>query len=259
MRRLLSAFLILVLAFAMLPACCAPAKKTAAKAEIEIETKDQFILSGTLYFAQAVKRPLVVMLHSFGMRSNNWQDLPEKVRNLGYNVFVMDLRGHGKSVYDVNMKYHSRSYFKTEDWRKNPQDVLEAISYIKDNYPKIDCENIIFIGADLGANIAVLTGARLKIKPKQFVLISPLINFKGLYIPIVISGYNTTPMLIMASEADRNTIGQVEMLGRFIQSPVTRKNYPQGGTGMLLITRNKGAEADILNFLNPVSTEKPAE
>ncbi|GBF23590.1 putative hydrolase alpha/beta fold family, partial [Candidatus Gastranaerophilus sp. (ex Termes propinquus)] len=232
------------------PAHSAPSSKARANfEEIETETKEGFVLKGTLYLAFTPNKPLVVMLHSFAMKSSDWGDLPKKVRDLGYNVLTLDLKGHGKSVYNTSLKYQSYLYFKPQDWRKIPLEALEVIDDIRQNYPRIDCTKISFIGADLGANAAVLTGVRLKNPPEKLVLISPYVNFKSLYIPVVISSYTKSSMMVIVSDADTNSRAQADMLSRFIQTPLTKKVYPTGGSGMLLLKRNAGSEDEILNFL----------
>lgn len=255
MKSVLRFLLIFTLLSAVVFAAPSGSKKSAME-DVEIETKDGVILSGVLYFAKEPKKPLVVLLHSFAQKSVNWGTLPSDLRALGYNVFTLDLRGHGKSVYDVNLRYHSRSYFTQKEWLKVPSDVMESISYIRSNYPKIDCDKTSFIGADLGANAAVLTGAALTKKPQRLVLISPQVNFKGLYTPLVIASYQSTPMLVMVSSIDQGSMKQADLLLKFIQSPVKRINYPLGGTGMSIIVRNKNANADILNFFKNDATPK---
>lgn len=252
MKRLFALLLIFSLLCLPYVSHSAPAKKASSQ-EVEIEGKDGFGLVGMLYSASVPKRPLVIMLHSFGMRSNDWGNLPKDIQGLGYNVLALDARGHGKSVYDSNFKFKSYKYFKAEDWKNMPFDVLKAIDFIKQDYPAINYNRIIFIGADLGANTAILTGIKLKNKPEKLVLISPLIDFKGMYTPVILSNYTSTPAMFMASEEDKSIKAQTTMLWGCIQSPVTKKIYPHGGTGMLLIKRNQGAEKDILNFLGAPS------
>lgn len=218
----------------------------------EIETKDGMILVGDFYPSKVKnqKMPLVIMLHSFEGKSGDWGNLPEQIRTEGNNVFALDLRGHGRSVYNKNLTYKSSKHFRHETWQKFPNDVVEVINFMKDTYSKVDYSKITFVGADLGANTAILVGEKLKQdKPVKFVLISPIQNFKGLYIPIAISNYPNTPMLIMVSDADKYFYHQANILSKFIQSPHILKVYQQGGSGTLLLKRNPSSYGEIVKFI----------
>lgn len=250
-RIFLSAILALTLLALTPSAFCAPAKGPKGIVRTEIETKDEFTLVGDFYPSRVKdkKMPLVFLLHSFGGKSSDWGPLPQKIVEGGYNVFALDLRGHGRSVYNANLRYRTYKQFTSDVWAKFPKDVLEVINYLKDTYSKVDYTKIIFVGADLGANAAVLAGDELKPRPIKMALISPAQIFKGLYIPIVISNYPNTPMLILASSSDTHFANQAKMLSRFIQSAQTIKLYPHGGSGTILLKRNPSAYDDIVKFI----------
>lgn len=227
---------------------CAAAKnskeKISKKQKIEFTTKDRFILVGDLYLAKPkTNKPLIVMLHSYGLSSRYWYTLPEQLREKGYNVLTMDLRGHGRSVYNEKLKLKSRFYFKQDTWQKLPDDVIQSINYVKANYKSINCNEIYIIGADLGASAGVLAGANMKFKPEKMVLISPMLNFKGLYIPVKIASFKNTKFFVLLSKSDKVFFN--------FHSTVTPqiKTYPLGGQGNLLLRANKEANQDIINFL----------
>lgn len=218
--------------------------KISTKQKIEFTTKDKFILVGDLYLAQPkTDKPLVVLLHSYGLSARYWGELPEKLRLKGYNVLAMDLRGHARSVYTDKLKLKSRYNFSKENWQKLPNDVVQSVSYIKSNYPYINCNDIYMVGADIGASAAVLSGLNLKNKPDKIVLISPMLNFKGLYIPIKIAHYKHTKFLVLLSKSDK-------ILFNFhTDTKPEIKTYPTGGQGNLLLKANKESDNDIINFL----------
>ena len=225
----------------------ASAKKPKApitKHKIEFTTKDKYILVGDLYLAQpATNKPLIVMLHSFGVSAKSWGTLAEILRLKGYNCLAMDLRGHGRSIYNEQLKMKSRYKFTSSDWQKLPNDVTESINYVKTNYSKINTENLIFIGADIGASAGIIAGNTLKNKPEKFIMISPMLNFKGLYIPIIIANYTTTKFLVLLSKTDK-------ILFNFHSkyTPLV-KVYQQGGPGNQLLRVNPISNDDIVNFI----------
>ena len=247
MKRISVFFAVVILVLFCTMCNVAFAKKQKApttKHKIEFTTKDNFILVGDLYLANpATNKPLVVMLHSFGVSAKVWGNIAEELRQKGYNCLAMDIRGHGRSVYNDQLKLKSRYRFTANDWQKLPNDVIESINHIKSNYSKINTENFIFIGADIGASAGLIAGNTLKNKPEKFVLISPMLNFKGLYIPIVAANYTTTRFLVLLSKTDK-------ILFNFYShyDPII-KIYPLGGPGNHLLRVNPDSTSDIVDFV----------
>ena len=149
-----SIIIALIICCSVMFSVCAIAKgkkQPQKKHKIEFTTKDKFILSGDLYIANPkTQKPLIVALHSFSLNAKAWEKLAENLRQKGYNVLAMDLRGHGRSIYNEELKLKSRFKFSKNDWQKLPFDVVESINHIKNNYPNINCNDTIFIGAAIG-------------------------------------------------------------------------------------------------------------
>lgn len=247
MKKVLVYIIFLGLFFSLTMAVSAASKKKKTpivKHKIEFVSKDKFILVGDLYLASpATSKPLVVLLHSFGVSAKSWVNLPESLRLKGYNVLAMDLRGHGRSVYNEKLKLKSRYKFTSADWQKLPEDVVESIEYVKSNYSSINTSEVIFVGSDIGGSAGILAGQIMKTKPEKFVLISPMLNFKGLYIPIVIANYTSTRFLVLLSKTDK-------ILFNFYSKPSPIiKVYPLGGPGNQLIRVNPDSVDDIVKFI----------
>lgn len=256
MKKFLAIVLIFFFAFTLLGADAAQKKKKPrkpkTKTKIEFEAKDGFLLVGDLYFAPQKKppRPLVILLHSFGSKASDWGTLGEDLRLKNYNVLVLDLRGHGRSVYTKNLRFKSRMNFAKDDWTKMPIDVVSSIDFIKKNYPQINTDEIYFVGADLGANSAVLAASVMKTKPLKMVLISPYVSFKNLDIALIVPRLNTVPMMVMASKADKYSYSQSDIIYRLIHSPKVIKLYEQGGSGNLLLKRNPSSYDEIIKYIS---------
>lgn len=246
MKKFFTILLVFLLAFTFCEAYAAKKKKApSTKHKIEFVTKDKFILVGDLYFAKnKSNKPLVVLLHSFGMNARSWKTLAETLREKNYNVLAMDLRGHGRSVYTESLKLKSRYKFSPSDWQKLPEDVIESIAYIKSNYPNINCNDIIIAGADIGASAGVLAGRLMKKEPVKFVMISPMLNFKGLYIPYKVANYSNTKFLVLLSKTDKI------LFNFYTNTKPVIKVYPAGGPGNQLLKVNPESTSDIVNFLN---------
>lgn len=219
-------------------------KKKPTMHKVEFTTRDKFIIVGDLYFAQNVSnKPLVVCLHSYSMNAKVWKDLAQNLRLKDYNVFAMDLRGHGRSVYNEQLKLKSRFYFSDETWQKVPKDVLDSVKYIKANYPKINCEDVILIGADLGAGVAANSAILFKKPPLKMILISPMIEFKGVTLPIYSEKLGNTEIFVLLSKTEKK-------LFNFKTSKIEKvKQYKIGGPGNQLIKLNQEAMDDTVSFI----------
>ena len=218
-------------------------KPISTKHKIEFVTRDKFILVGDLYLANPeTNKPLVICLHSFSMNAQVWKDMAENLRIKGYNVLAMDLRGHGRSIYNESLKLKSRYYYKQDTWQKLPKDVYDAVKYVKANYPKVNCNETIIIGADIGASAGSIGAMSLSKPPLKLILISPMLEFKGLRMPIRTNKFTDTKIMMVLAKTDR-------ILMNFnTKTPALIKHYPIGGPGNQLIRANKEAYDDIIKF-----------
>lgn len=240
--------LAVILVFASnLGAYCKTVKK-----EIEIQTKDARIIKAALSYVEmqgVEKYPTVVLLHSLGYSSENWGNLITDLNNAGYAVIAIDFRGHGKSLYDSNFKQKAWAYFTPKTYQKFPSDVIEILNQAQKDSKKVSLNNLAIVGADIGANTAILASKDLKYKPKTLVLISPTTSFKGLYVPIVMTQIGNIPILSMVSEKDNYCLKEQQNLARFAQGGFYAQNYPQGGMGMLMLKSNPTMSQDIVKWI----------
>lgn len=222
------------------------------KKEIQVQTKDNRVIKATLSYVKidnVDKYPTVVLLHSLGYSSKDWGDLTDYLNNAGYAVIAVDLRGHGKSVYDSSLHQKTWIYFTPKAYLKFPSDVEAVLNQAQKDSKKVSLNNLAIVGADIGANTAVLVANDLKIKPKTLVLISPTTSFKGLYIPIAMAQMGQIPILSMVSQKDLYSLKEQQNLSKFAQGGFYARNYPQGGMGMLMLKSNPTMSLDITKWL----------
>lgn len=243
----LSIFLVIFVLASSLGAYCKTVKK-----EIEAQTKDARIIKATLSYVKidgVKKYPTVVLLHSLGYSSLAWGNLITDLNNAGYAVIAIDFRGHGKSIYDTSLHQKSWTYFTPKAYLKFPSDVITLLNQAQKNSKKVSMDNLAIVGADIGANTAVLVAKMLPKKPKALVLISPTTNFKGLYIPIAMAQMGQIPILSMVSTKDRFCVQEQQSLSKFAQGGFYAKNYPVGGMGMMMLKLNPSMSQDITRWL----------
>ncbi len=223
----------------------------AIKKDIQIQTKDKRVIKATIsYEKRDVKQyPTVLLLHSLGYSSQDWGDLPELLNKAGYLVIAMDFRGHSKSIYDSTLKRKPWVYFTTKAFARFPSDVEEIMTQAQKDCKEVSLKNYAIVGADIGANTAVLVAQDMKVKPKTLVLISPSTSFKGLYIPIALAQIGQIPILTMVSQKDNFSMQEQKSLSKFAQGGYYARNYPLGGMGMLMIKSNPMMTVDITKWL----------
>ncbi len=248
--KLVKKIILFFIAFVLTGTVCCYAKTV--KKEITFSTKDAKVLKATLSYVkkEGVKKyPTVVLLHSLGYSSVDWGSLIPDLENSGYAVLAVDFRGHGKSIYDVNFKKKSWIYFKKSAFLKYPNDVISILNETQKQAKVFSMDNMVIVGADIGANTAVLVSKELKKKPKALVLISPTNSFKGLYIPVAMAEMGPIPVLSAVSVKDKYSVAQQKDLAKFSQGGFYALNYPQGSMGMMLLKTNPSMASDITKWI----------
>lgn len=244
--------LIFILALFVLMGTSQSAYCKIVKKAIEVKTKDSKIIKATLSYVKIegiAKYPTVVLLHSLGYSSEDWGNLIPDLTNAGYAVIAIDLRGHGQSIYNGSFQKIPWVYFQPKTYQKIPSDVVAILKETQNQSKKVSLDNMAIVGADIGANAAVLVAKELNKKPKTLVLISPTTSFKGLYIPIAMAEMGNIPILSMVSTQDKYCIQQQKELAKFSQGGFYAKNYPQGGMGMMMLKSNPSMSQDITRWI----------
>lgn len=256
MKKFLSIFLLISIGLFFCNAGIAKnnKKKETEKSDIipfEYTTSDNYIVNSFLEYPlnKSDAYHLVVLLHSYGTDSNAWSDLGDKLKEAGFTVLKIDFRGHGKSKYLSNLKQRSWLFLPPSAINDLPNDVLEIISKLSQLYPEISKKGISFVGADLGASVAIITASMLVEQPEAMVLITPLMNFKGLYIPIKLADSGKYPILALNGAKDRYSLGQMFEVKKYAQGTFDVKTYQVGGPGINILSKNPKSSVFITNWL----------
>ena len=219
--------------------------------EIECEVKDGSLIVADVYYPNEKKQKYatIVLLHSLGYSSQRWSDFANSIADAGYLVVAIDLRGHGRSVYNSKLVRQSWANFKRSVFKKYPDDILEVLRVVKEEHPRASFEDWGIVGADIGANTAVLVAEKAKFKPKTLVLISPHESHKGLFIPIAIVNIGKIPILTISSENDKTCLKSQNKKKKYAQSDFVITNFKTNITGMLMLGANPTIPALIINWL----------
>lgn len=133
--------------------------------EITIPTNDNINLHGILFYAKNVEnsissknKKLVFYLHGNAGTVNSWGGIADVYTDLGYDLFVLDYRGYGKSEGEI---YSQEQFF---------DDVQMAYNFVRKekNY---DEKNIVVVGYSVGTASAAMLSSQNN--PKALILQAP--------------------------------------------------------------------------------------
>ena len=214
------------------------AASTYTQKNITTVAEDGFILKAKLTYPKIKAKKqysTVILLHSLGTNSDWWGSLPESLLENGYAVLSIDLRGHGASVYNSKLVKVSWKSLTNNSFRKYPSDVIQIINNIKDEYPRMTFfDNYVIVGSDIGASAGVIAADKLKVKPASIVLLSPVVQTRGLYIPVSIAQLDVD-FLSISSTSDETSVEAEKYLKKFAQKEFQIYDSQSNHTGMIIL------------------------
>jgi pimeloyl-ACP methyl ester carboxylesterase len=102
--------------------------------------------------------PAVLLLHGYGEDRFVWTKFSKELLTRGWAVMALDLRGHGQSRTKNGVTIQPSPAWRT-DIHQFPVDVDPALDWLKSR-PRVDSRKIVVIGADIGANLALIASGR---------------------------------------------------------------------------------------------------
>ena len=123
--------------------------------EVTVKTTDNVNLHGLLFKAEITKG-LVFYLHGNAGTVETWGSIASNYANLGYDIFILDYRGFGKSEGKISSEEQLFS------------DISSAYNQLRKQYKE---ENIIITGYSIGSGMATYLAS--KNNPKSLVLQAP--------------------------------------------------------------------------------------
>ena len=254
MKRII---LILTLFLLLINTIANAATNTISK-EITATSVDGFTMKGYLEYPKIKNQkefPTVVLLHSIGYSSDWWCNLPQDLLNQGYAVLKIDLRGHGKSVYNSKLLRTSWSSMTNNAFAKYPDDVIKVIEQVKsENTKKVFFNNWAIVGSDIGASTAILVADKISYKPKTLVLLSPVVKTKGLYVPVKLANLDNIDIFSISGTNDNSGHNAQEYLKKFSQTTFATYTSESRSTGMLMLKNDNTLARIITSWIKEYLT-----
>jgi len=124
--------------------------------EVTIKTADNVSLNGVLFKTDSVSKGLIFYLHGNARNVVSWSSITPIYNKLGYDIFILDYRGYGKSEGKIN---NEAQFFS---------DVQSAYNQLKLRY---DERKIVIIGRSIGTGPAAMLTANNN--SKMLILLAP--------------------------------------------------------------------------------------
>ena len=244
-------FIILSLFLLILNTAVAGDIKTTKK-EYKVTSQDGFFINSVLEYPKNSSREYstVVLLHSLGYNSQWWGTLPKDLLNNGYAVLMIDLRGHGTSVYNSKMIRTSWQSMTNKAYSKYPNDVYTVIDTIKNDNKKVFFDKWAIVGSDLGAVTGIFLANKIQYKPQTIVMISPVVKAKGLYAPIKLAELNNIDILSITGSRDITGKNSEDYIKKFAQSTFVSYESTSKLTGMLMFKSDDTLSQVIVEWIN---------
>lgn len=214
------------------------------KKVVSFQTKDNVKIVGDFFPAEGGDKKSILLFHILPGNRQDWEEFSKMLQKNGYNALAIDERGHGESEAWPG-EVGSWQEFTQLDYDKAIYDVEAAADWLKN---KILATNLAVIGGSIGANLALLYGA--KEQPKIVVALSPGINYKGIKTEIASRNFRQS-LLIVASRDDSYSFESSERL--FEISAAVKKEfikYEDAGHGTRMFSSEPELKQKILDFLS---------
>ncbi len=255
MRKIVVIFcLISILCFTCISFSEAKSKKL--NREIDITVSDKLVINATLFMPPnsniKTKSPLVILLPSIGGNKATYNNLAKKLSGNGIASLAVNPRGHSLSCTKTTGKKIFWQSMSKNQFAKYPNDIADIMEYLRKNYLAIDSDKYVIVGADVSANAAIIYSANAKVPPKELILFSPYISYKGLDTAIPMVKYGQNPVLVFVSKADTASYKNALELKKYAQGYYKMEVFPSGGTGDGLLKIYDTIEPQILLSIQEV-------
>lgn len=205
---------------------------------VTITASDGLPLHATYYApVSSSLRPAVILLHMLGSNREAWlpTGLPQElVKNGRYHVLALDMRGHGETGGE-------------RDWSLAEEELQLVWQWLVEQ-PGVDGERTAVVGASIGSNMALRTGANIE-TINTVVLLSPGLDYFGVTTEDALAVWGKRPLLIVASEEDSYAADSSRTLAEQAQGEVELLMYQSAGHGTTMFNAEPALVVKIAEWL----------
>jgi pimeloyl-ACP methyl ester carboxylesterase len=193
---------------------------------------------------------LAILMPMMSRTYESYDPFRNRLNEIGYSTLAFDMRGNGLSTGIGKETVDYSSMDKTE-FAKMPGDVESSfLDFMAKNSGKYDYDDVIVIGASIGANTAGLLLNEDWVA--RAVLLSPGRDYRGLQPETVMMGDfkgDRKPIYIAATEDDSYSVESSQWLFERYEGPKIFKKYPGKDHGTNILHNVKDADNELLDWL----------
>jgi pimeloyl-ACP methyl ester carboxylesterase len=254
----------IVLLMAVIAGCAAAADPGAAPKGTPLAREEKiFVTDDSLKLWAELLRdtttstePLVILLHMLGRNHESYEPFIEALQKFVEKdslhrplptILNLDLRGHGASIVKAAQTLSYKT-MQDAEFKKIPGDVRQFVeSMLPDPTLGVDTNNIIVIGASIGANsAAILTDLMPGIK--RVVLLSPGKSYHSLEPADAIAKFKGE-ILIYASKGDAYAAESSEFFAGLNKGHTTLWWHADDAHGTDIVNFDKEAMAKLVDWI----------
>ena len=182
--------------------------------KVSLQTQDGVAIKASYYAPANVPAPTIIMLHMYGRTRSDYSLLAKALREKGFAILTLDLRGHGESTYKGSERISYKD-LSEEDWKNIVLDVSAAKDYVIKTQ---GASSIGILGAGLGADVALSYAAQDE-DIALVVLLSPDTNYPAYDPTSTISSYGRRPLLLVATDGDTSSTETIAAMNSDLMGP----------------------------------------
>jgi len=201
---------------------------------VEIPGAEGLTLIGVFYPSPSVPAPGVLLLHMYAGSRSDWQEFARSLQGAGFAALAIDLRGHGDTG-------------GIEDWVLAREDVAAACAWLG-AHQGVDGNRLGLVGASIGANLALVQGAR-EPSVDAIALLSPGFDYFRVQIQGLIEEYGDRPSLLVASEEDAYSAETVRVLSTTAPGEAELLMLTSAGHGTAMLEGDPELAGRLIAFL----------
>lgn len=197
------------------------------------------------FFETSAPRACALLLHMMPATKESWYAIIKKLTEQGISSLAIDLRGHGESIRQGNKTLDYKK-FSDEDHQRTIYDIEAAVAWLKAR--KIEEGSIIFIGASIGANLALqYTSKHPSIK--KVALLSPGLDYRGVKTEPAAKQLNADQSVFLAaSDDDEYSFHTIEMVHSLLKNPSTLLHLRNAGHGTDMLKNQPESLKALVNW-----------
>ncbi len=192
-----------------------------------------------------------ILLHMMPATKESWVGLEHKLNEAGISSLAIDFRGHGESTIGARGRLDYKLFSDSEHQAKI-NDIMAAVSWL--GKKDVFLENLVLIGASIGANLAIQFLAEHPEVPSA-VALSPGLDYRGIVtMPLVKALQRNQNLFLAASDDDPESYNAVQKLNEISLAKTKLRLLHHSGHGTTMFDKNSEFMEELVQWVKEHSS-----